>query len=147
MSIGKTKCLPLPPILTTFCSIHHHIHFATSPDIGHIAQTLFLFLFSPNLLNRPMPCLPSLPLVAAPLHVNSRRLASPQDSLPHLIRRHLARSETALRPLQPLHPPYHFTPVHVPQMDHHKVLQSLRCKTSPRPLPSLILWKELRSGI
>jgi hypothetical protein len=42
--------------------------------------------------------------------------------LRHLIRRHLAKSETALRPPQPLHPPYQFTPVHIPQMRHHQVL-------------------------
>jgi hypothetical protein len=41
---------------------------------------------------------------------------------PPSIRRHLAKSKTPLRPLQPPQPPHHFTPPLIPQMCHHQVL-------------------------
>ncbi|KAF8471387.1 hypothetical protein DFH94DRAFT_769242 [Russula ochroleuca] len=119
----KTAMLPrhyslLPPTASTlFYLSHRRIRCVTSPVIARIRSLIFLFRFSPHLLIHSI--LTALPMPVAPFYEKQR---SSQDPPFHLIRRHLAKSETALGLLQSLHSLYQFTPVDVPQMHHHQAL-------------------------
>ena len=125
---------PPPSIFPTeFCCGHCHIHFATSPVIARTRPRIPLFLFSSNLV--------------VPFQGKPREQVSSQDHLLHLIRRHLvAKSETAAKPPRG-RAPCRFTPAHIPQMRHHKVLCPLRCEILLRLWRCLIFWEELHCGI
>jgi hypothetical protein len=119
---------PLPPtILTTSCSTHRRIHFATSLVIAQTRPPALLLLiplftlFPSNLVIHPMPHLTSSLLAVAPFYVWQRKQTSSQDRLGRLTRRRLVNSERALKPHQPLNPPYQSTSPHFPQIHHRQV--------------------------
>jgi hypothetical protein len=94
---------PLPPtISTTFSPIHHRIHCAKSLVI---AETMFLFLFPPNLFIRPMP----RPTTTISRQVNEATIVAP--------------------PASPSHPT---TPSEIGD-DSQAPMAALQDRTSPRP--------------
>jgi hypothetical protein len=128
------------PILPTLLSImltYRGAHCATLPVTAHTRSLMLifslpvLFIFPPNLVAHSMPHVIVLSPSVVLFHCGSRKQTSSQDPLFHLIRRHLVKSETVLRPPQSLYPPYRLTSVHVPHMRYHQ--------TFPRPLRCLIL--------